>query len=186
VTVVAPGDDWEAAEATSAMVATPGTCYLRLDRSSAAIAIRPGEEFVLGRARVLRDGEAYTLVSTGGMLGSTMQAADMLDRRGVQCRVLSMHTVRPLDANAVLAAARDTGGVITIEEHVLEGGLGGAVAEVCLEASVRPVVFHRIGIRGGFTSIVGSQEYLRHRNCLDPQAIAAQVLHLHARMQDRL
>lgn len=185
VTVVAPGDDWEASEATAALVATPGTCYLRLDRSTAGAGDRPGERFVLGRARVLRDGDALTLISTGGMLRSTLDAAAILDQREVRCRVLSMHTVRPLDLDAVGAAARETGGIVTIEEHMVDGGLGGAVAEVCLETDLRPALFLRIGIRGGFTSIVGSQEYLRHRTCLDPQSIAAQVLHLRAGLGTR-
>jgi transketolase len=82
-----------------------------------------------------------------------------------------MHTVSPLDADAVVAAARETGGIVTVEEHTINGGLGGAVAEACLEMGVVPRNFGRIGLRHGFTSIVGSQEFLRMKYGLDTQSI---------------
>jgi transketolase len=91
---------------------------------------------------------------------------------GINCRVLSMHTINPLDIGAVLAAARETGGIVTVEEHTTMGGLGGAVAEACLDHGVSPRGFARLGVRGGFTSIVGNQEYLRARYGLDRIAIA--------------
>lgn len=175
ITVVAPGDDWEAAEATAALVQQPGTCYLRLDRSSAGSTARSGEVYALGQARVLREGGDITLISTGGMLGTVLAAAESLERRTIHARVLSMHTVRPLDQTAVLAAAAETGGIVTVEEHVVEGGLGGAVAECCLEHEIRPRVFRRLGVRQGFASVVGSQEYLRRRTHLDAESIASQV-----------
>lgn len=167
VTVVAPGDDWEAAEATSALVRTPGTCYLRLDRSSAGNTSRPGERFVLGQARTVREGTALTLITSGGILKPAMDAAEVLAAEGTECRVLSMHSLKPFDHDAILCAAKETGALITIEEHVVEGGLGGAVAETCMEAGVYPPAFRRIGLRGGFASVVGSQDYLRTRYKMD-------------------
>jgi transketolase len=175
ITVVAPGDDWEAAEATSALVERRGTCYLRLDRSSAGSTARPGEVYELARARMLREGRDVTLITTGGMLGPVLAAAQALEQRSIQARVLSMHTVRPLDEAAVLAAAEETAAIVTIEEHVVHGGLGGAVAECCLERGARPRVFQRLGVPDEFTSIVGSQEYLRRRFCLDPDSVASRV-----------
>jgi transketolase len=178
ITVVAPGDDWEAAEATEAVAGTPGTCYLRLDRSSAPVSQRAGESFALGRARMLRDGPDLTLITTGGMLGEVLAAAQLLDSQHIRCRVLSMHTLKPLDADAVLAAAADTGGIVTIEEHMAEGGLGSAVGEALLDGGGRPGVFHRIAVRGGFVSVVGSQSYLRAEHGLDAPSIARQVQRL--------
>jgi transketolase len=179
VTVVAPGDDWETEHAVPALAATPGTTYLRLDKSSAGRTDRPGERFELGKARRLRDGDDLTLVAAGGILGVALAAADELrDRHGVQCRVLSMHTIVPLDADALLDAARSTGGVVTVEEHTVHGGLGGAVAETLLEAGVAPRVFHRVGLRAGFSSVVGSQDYLRSVYDLDQPAIVATVRRL--------
>lgn len=178
LTVVSPGDDWETMESVQALVDTPGTCYLRLDKSSAGDTSTPGERFQLGRARQLRDGDDLTLIATGGILGVVLAAYETLERQGIRCRVLSMHTIKPLDQHAVLAAARDTGGIVTVEEHTVDGGLGGAVAEVCLEQGAIPAVFHRIGLRAGFSSVVGSQDYLRRIYEMDEAAIVGRVTSL--------
>ena len=172
MTVVAPGCLWEVEGATTALATTPGTAYLRLDKSSAGNTGGPGEVFQLGQARRLREGDAITLITAGGILGVVLATADRLAAQGISCRVLSLHTLRPLDTDELLAAARETGGIITIEEHVVEGGLGGAVAECCLEAGGPVRRFARIGIRGGqFASVVGSQDYLRTVYGLDGAAI---------------
>jgi transketolase len=113
VTVVAPGDVWEAEEATSALVRTPGTCYLRLDKSAAPTATAPGERFVLGQARTLRQGSDLTVVGCGGILGEALVAAGRLAGHGVEARVLSLHTLKPIDRDAILAAARETGGIVS-------------------------------------------------------------------------
>jgi transketolase len=82
-----------------------------------------------------------------------------------------MHTLKPIDGDAILAACRETGGVVTYEEHTLEGGLGSAVAEVCVDAGVFPRGFRRLALREGFSAVVGSQEYLRTRYGLDEDAV---------------
>jgi transketolase len=173
--VVAPSDIDEAKGATKAIAAWEGPAYLRIDKSSAP-STAGAEPFQLGRARKLRDGKDITLVSTGGLTGEALRASDNLAEQGISCRVLSMHTIKPLDTAALLSAAAETGGIVTIEEHSVEGGLGGAVAEVLLESCARPRVFRRIGLRAGFSSVVGSQEYLRHIYDLDADAIARQTL----------
>jgi transketolase len=171
ITVVAPGCLWETEEATSALAATPGTCYLRLDKSSAGRTQRTGEKFKLGQIRTLREGKDVTLAATGGILGATLKAADVLAELGIESRVLSVHTLRPFDEKTLLRACKQTGGLVTIEEHVVQGGLGGLVAETCLEAGVAPRAFRRVGLRAGFSSIVGSQEYLRGHYGMDIDAI---------------
>jgi transketolase len=174
IPVIAPGCDWEAAEAVDALIGTPGTCYLRLDKAPAHSTARGGEQFQLGKARRLREGDDVTLIATGGILGVALMTADQLAaERNIKCRVLSMHTVSPLDVNAVVAAARETGGIVTIEEHTANGGLGGAVAEACLDHGASPRGFGRVALRHGFSSIVGSQEFLRSRYGIDGASIAA-------------
>ncbi|MEO7086929.1 MAG: transketolase C-terminal domain-containing protein [Gemmatimonadaceae bacterium] len=175
VTVVAPGDDWETAQSVSALVAQRGTTYLRLDKSTAGRTEREGEVFQLGHARRLREGSAATIVSTGGILATVLKAADQLAAEGIVCRVLSMHTIKPLDTESLIAAARETGGIVTVEEHVVEGGLGGATAEALLDAGVMPNGFSRIGLRGGFASVVGSQSYLRSEYGMAESDIIAAV-----------
>jgi len=173
ITVLSPGCLWEVEGATEAIVRTPGVCYLRLDKSSAGRTNADGETYQLGRMRVVRDGNDVSLLATGGILGATLRAAERLALEGISARVVSVHTIRPFDADTLLRACRETGGIVTVEEHVVDGGLGGLVAETCLEAGVVPHGFHRIGLRAGFSSIVGSQEYLRTRYGLDEAAIAA-------------
>lgn len=175
LTVVSPGDDWEVAEAVPALAATPGTTYLRLDKSSAGNTQGPGERFVLGKARQLRDGADVTLAVTGGILGAVLRAVEELSVLGVSCRVLSVHTIKPLDVDALAAAARETGAIVTVEEHTVDGGLGGAVAESLLEAGAPPKLFYRIGLRAGFSSVVGSQDYLRTIYGMDAASIVARV-----------
>ncbi len=173
VTVFSPCDDWETAEATSAMLRTPGVCYLRLDKSTAGNTGKAGERFVVGKARRLREGSDLTLIATGGVMEEVLAAAERLDGDGIASRVLSVHTLKPFDRDEVLAAAHETGGIVTIEEHVLEGGLGSAVAEACLDGGVSPKRFRRLAIRGGFTSIVGSQAFLRAQHGLEAKSIVS-------------
>lgn len=176
LTVLTPGTRWEAEEATEVVAQTRGTCYLRLDKSFGEETVSGGEPFCLGRSRLFRQGEAATIIAMGGVLGEALAAADVLVERGVRCRVLSMTTMKPFDGAAVVSACRETGGLVTVEEHVLEGGLGSAVAETCFDEGVWPRRSARLGLRGGFSSIVGSQEYLRQQYGIDRRAIEKAVL----------
>ncbi len=171
VTVVAPGDTWEAAEATEAIAARPGVCYLRLDKSAAPLREANRDQFILGKARLLRQGSDVTIASTGGILGEVLRAADALNSVGISTRLLSVHTVSPLDNDALFAACRETGGIVTVEEHTATGGFGSAVAEVFVEGDVRPRAFKRVALRGGFSSHVGTQEFLRERHDVSASAI---------------
>ena len=175
ITVLSPCDLWEADQATRAVASRSGPALLRLDKSAAPESVRPGESFQLGKARAIREGRDVTLVATGGILGEAMAAAHLLRLQAIHCRILSMHTLKPLDIEALCAAATETDGIVTVEEHTVEGGLGGAVAENLLEAGVIPRFFLRVGLRGGFSSIVGSQQYLRKVYSLDAQSIARAV-----------
>ena len=161
MTVIAPSDPWEATEAIVALIDRPGPAYLRIDKSVSGFEVRPGESFNIGRARLLRDGGDMTLIGVGGILSEALSAADRLAEYGIECRVLSMHTIKPLDREAVLAAASETGGIITLEEHSVIGGLGSAVAEICLEAGSALSTFRRIGLNDVYADIVGDQQYLR-------------------------
>jgi transketolase len=137
--------------------------------------------FVLGNALCVREGKDATLISTGGLLGVAVETAQRLSEKGVGTRVLSMHTLKPLDTQAVLAAARETPLILTIEEHSIIGGLGSAVAEVLAEAPGSGVAFKRIGLPSQFSPYIGSQDYLRQRHGLTAEAIseyAAGVLQL--------
>jgi transketolase len=161
MTVVAPGDPVETALATRAIIEWPGPCYMRLGKAQEPVVHKTSPDFQIGKAIVVRDGSDVTLIATGGILFNTVQAADELAQQGIQARVLSMHTLKPLDTEAVLAAAQQTKAIITVEEHSLIGGLGSAVAEVLAELGNSHTTFRRIGIKDEFCQQVGSQEYLR-------------------------
>ena len=131
--VVNPCDGPEMRRAVKALLDYDGPAYLRLGRMAVESVTdeTPGYEFTLGKAAMLRDGADVTLAATGLMVQRAMTAAEMLAAKGVSARVLDFHTIKPLDTEAVLAAARETGCIVTSEEHSVIGGLGSAVASVC-------------------------------------------------------
>jgi transketolase len=174
--VVAPGDPVETRLATRALIGHQGPAFLRLGRAGEPTVHQAEPVFDLGKAITVRQGTDLTLISTGGMLYDTVQAAEALDELGIQARVLSMHTVKPLDVAAVLAAAQETPAIFTVEEHSIIGGLGSAVAEVLMEAEIRPRRFKRIGLNGNFSSVVGDQEYLRAQYGLDVPGVVRTIL----------
>jgi transketolase len=171
MTVIAPGDPVEAELATRALVEQPGPAYLRLGKSGEPRVHGQNPGFRLGRAILVREGTDVTLVATGTMLWNTVRAAERLAREGIQARVLSMHTLKPLDSEAVIAAARETAAVVTLEEHSVIGGLGSAVAEVLAEYGEFRVPFKRLGIPSEISSLVGSQEYLKDAYSLSVDGI---------------
>ena len=173
--VLSPGDLWEATEAARYLVSHRGPAYLRLDKSYAPATAQRDEAFRPGSIRTVREGSDVTLAATGGILGEALQAADILAGQGIFCRVLSVHTIKPLDTDTLAAAASETGGIISIEEHAVDGGLGGAIAEALMEAGAFPPFFVRMGLRNTFSSVVGSQQYLRKVYSLDAAAIALAV-----------
>ncbi len=178
MTTIVPGDLWDASESAKALVNTEGACYLRLDKSHAPRTPDKEGEFKIGKSRRLLEGKDLTLISSGGILGVTLLAAQQLKEKGIHCRVENMHTLNPIDEAAIVAAANETDGIITIEEHTVKGGLGGAVAEICLEKGNCPKFFHRIGIRSEMTSIAGSQNYLRQAHNMDENAIVSTAIKL--------
>jgi transketolase len=179
MTVVAPGDPVESRLATQAIVAHSGPCYLRLGADPLGekalqepIVHKADPAFVLGRAIPVREGKQLTLMSTGGMLKTVVEAAEELAGDGIEAAVLSLHTVKPIDQEAILAAADKTRLIMTVEEHSLVGGLGSAVAEVLAKARLGRVAFCSLGLEEG-SMRRGSQQHLRELAGLTPESIAA-------------
>jgi transketolase len=130
---------------------TPGPFYVRLGRLAVEDVYGAyGDEisFTLGKANTLREGNDVTLIGTGMMVQHCLQAADMLAAEGITARVLDMHTIKPIDADAIIKASKETGAIVTAEEHSIIGGLGGAVAEVLTESA--PCIQRRIGVKDMF------------------------------------
>jgi transketolase len=174
MTVIAPADPVETRLATRAVAGRPSPCYLRLGKAREAVVHLQEPEFELGKALLARPGIDVTLISTGGMLEETLAVAARLEASGIEARVLSMHTIKPLDADAVRCAAEETGVVVTVEEHSITGGLGSAVAEVVAEAGGN-VRFRRFGVPDELRHAVGSQAHLR-QVCGDLEEVVVSLL----------
>ncbi len=165
MTVLAPGDPVETALATRALVNWPGPCYLRLGKARETVVHQNPPDFAIGRALRLREGRDVTLISTGATLAYTMETAGRLaTQHRIEARVVSMPTLKPLDTAAVAAAAHETGGVVTVEEHSIIGGLGSAVAEVLAELAGAHGPFARFGSPDQIRERIGSQAYLRDQD----------------------
>ena len=147
-TVVAPADETEARQALKAIRDLPGPAYMQITREPSGVLFGPDYRFRLGRAVTVREGADATLISTGVQTTRVVEAADLLAAWGVRVGVLHLPTIKPLDDDAIVAAARATGRVITIEEQSVLGGTGGAVAEVLSERYPVPVT--RLGIMDCF------------------------------------
>src|SRR5712692_9504653 len=173
--VSAPGDPAEAEAATYAVAAHAGPCYLRLGREGESRIHSQGIDFQLGKAIRVRDGDDLTLITTGGLLETGVKVVEILQEKGLRARLLSMHTVKPLDVEAVLSAARETRAVFTLEEHSVIGGLGGAVAETLAESNEGSVIFRRFGLPSAFSSIVGMQEFLRAQYGLSAETLSEAI-----------
>jgi transketolase len=173
--IVAPGDPIEARAATRAIIAHQGPCYVRLGKAGEPVIHSTAIDFELGKAICMREGQDATLISIGGILQNAVRAAERLAQEGIETRLLSMHTLKPLDIEAVLAAARETQAIFTIEEHSILGGLGTAVAEVLAEAEGIKAPLKRIGVPPAFSPHIGSQEYMQQCHGLTDEAITKTV-----------
>lgn len=160
MTIFAPGDPLETRQAVQGAIDTDGPCYLRLGKGGEPMVHDALPAFTVGKAILVRPGTDLTIISTGAMLKPAVDTADALQQEGVSIRVLSMPTLKPLDVEAILEAARETGAVITTEEHSVTGGLGSAVAEVLAEAGIA-CCFRRHGVPDRPYHAIGSQSYLR-------------------------
>ncbi|HIW77792.1 MAG TPA: transketolase family protein, partial [Candidatus Bilophila faecipullorum] len=169
MTVFEPTDSVQLRKALPAVARHEGPVYIRLFRRKAEKVFDDDYVFTLGKADLLRDGSDVTIIASGVCVANALQAAAMLAGEGVSARVLNMHTVKPVDAEAVLRAAEETGAVVTAENHSVIGGLGSAVAEVLAEG--RPAPLERVGVKDHFGQ-VGKAPYLMGVFGITPADIA--------------
>ncbi len=170
MTVIVPADLNETAQAVAVAAAFRGPVFLRLSRMPVPAVHSEDYRFEIGRAARLRDGTDVTLIAAGTMVGRALAAAELLAQEGVSARVLNMATVRPIDRDAIIAAAQETAGIVTVEEHTTFGGLGSAVAEVVV--TTHPVPMRILGFPGVFAP-TGSAAWLFEHFGLTPDGIRA-------------
>jgi len=158
MTVLVPADAAATRAATRAMLAQDGPAYLRTGRPRVPVVYNDGVALEIGRANLLRDGADLTIVACGLMVAAALEAAHVLSGEGVEARVLDMHTIKPLDDDAVERAARETGAIVTAEEHLLDGGLGAAVARSVVGR--HPVPIAMVGIENRYAESGAPQDLL--------------------------
>ncbi len=144
MTIINPADYYEAKKAVAAAAAMYGPVYMRFGRLAVPTVFDDDYKFEIGKANVLKDGTDVTIIATGLMVNEALIAYDMLASEGISARIINMATIKPIDREAIIAAAKDTGVIVTAEEHSIIGGLGSAVTEVVCETVPVPVV--RVGV----------------------------------------
>ncbi|MCP1102660.1 transketolase [Aequitasia blattaphilus] len=171
--ILNPADDVEAKAAVHAAYKHDGPVYLRFGRLAVPVINDHADyKFEIGKAVTLREGTDVTLIATGLPVSNTLEAAEMLAAEGISAEVINMHTIKPIDKDAILASAKKTKKIITIEEHSVLGGLGGAVSEVVAETNAASV--HRIGIEDVFGESGPAVELLKKYG-LDAEGIYKKV-----------
>lgn len=173
MTVLCPADGIETKQAVQAMLELDGPVYIRIGRIEAPTLYDEDYKFELGKIVVMRPGADVTLAAAGTMVGVALEAAKLLAKDGIDARVLNVHTLKPLDEGAILAAARETAGIVTVEEHNIIGGLGSAVAEVVSAAGGGPVV--RVGVADVFGQSSNCYEELLAAYGLTPENVRSKA-----------
>ena len=166
--VICPADANETRQAVFAAAVHPGPVYLRLGRYPVPDLFGPEYKFQIGKAATLRAGNDVTLFATGHMTAKAIEAAEILAQAGIQARVINVSTIKPLDEAAVLQAARETPLLVSIEEHNIIGGLGGAVAE-CVSGQAGMPALLRLGVHDQFGESASGEELLARHRLTGPQ-----------------
>lgn len=175
VAVMAPGDLIEAEEATKAIATYPGTCYLRLGRGGEKQIHDYIDNFRIGKAIKVRDGEKIAIFSTGAIFEEVEGAAGILARQEYHPAVYTFPTVKPIDADVIRSCAQEFDLIVTCEEHNIIGGFGSAVAEVLAEMRQRKACLLRIGMNDGYAELVGNQKYLREQYAMSAEKISLRI-----------
>ncbi len=165
-TVIVPADAAEVAQAVVVAADTPGPFYIRLSRPKTPAVYPKDYGFILGKAVTLRPGDDAAIIAIGIMVAAALEAAENLAQQGIDCRVLSMPTLKPIDKDAIVQAATETGAIVTAEEHLGHGGLGSAVAQVVAEHQPVPMSF--VAIKDTYAKSGKPQELLQRHGLTAP------------------
>ncbi len=171
MTVIVPADASEAGAWVPVIAAYDGPVYLRINRSATLPVHDPSTPLEIGKGIMRREGGDLTIIAAGSLVGRSLVAADQLAARGLQARVLEIHTIKPIDTRLIVQAAMETGAIVTAEEHTILGGLGGAVAEVL--GVHHPVPMAMVGIPDTFTRTAPAPEPLMDAFCMGVDDIVA-------------
>lgn len=175
VVVMAPGDLVEAEECTKALAAYQGTAYLRLGRGGEKRIHEKIEDFQIGKAIKVKDGERIAIFSTGAIFEEVQEAYDLLEKDGYHPAVYTFPTVKPIDKEVIEECSKEFNLIVTCEEHNIVGGFGSAVAEVMAEMRQKKAYLLRVGINDEYSVKVGNQKYLRQQYGIDGAGIVRKI-----------
>ena len=173
LTILCPASPLEVKKATRAAYEHEGSVYLRLGTNREPEIYKDDYEFQIGKAITLRDGRDITLIGTGSILKDVLDAAQQMQREGIDTRVIDMHTIKPIDKEVIIKAVEETGKIVTVEDHNTIGGLGSAVAEVVAEHG-KSVQFKRLGL-GGFSNGYGTYMQIKEQNGIGIRMICDEI-----------
>lgn len=176
IVVMAPADLVEAQECTKALARTKGTAYLRLGRGGEKRIHESIENFEIGKALKIHDGKRVAIFSTGAIFDEVSDAYDELRANGFQPAVYTFPTVKPIDKDVIEQVSREFELLVTVEEHNVVGGFGGAVAEVMAEMDHKTAKLLRVGLDDEYSVYVGDQKYLRQRHGMDAKTIVNRII----------
>ena len=171
MTVISPADATEMALATRAILEFDGPVYMRTGRSPSARIFGDDHSFTIGKGQVIRQGDDLTIIACGTEVARALAAADLLAGDGIRARIVNMATIKPIDADLVAACARETGAIVTAEDHNIHGGLGGAVAEAL--AATHPCPMEFVGVKDVFGASGEPEELAHHYEIAAPHIAAA-------------
>lgn len=175
MTILSPADALEARYVTYAAAKSCGPVYIRLATGGSPAIYKNEYSFKLGKAVTLKEGNDLTIISSGGIIYEVLKAVEKLETLGISVRLINVHTIKPIDKEAILKAANETKAILTIEEHAIEGGLGSAVSEVVLEGNNKPVRFKRLGLNNVFPSGYGTYDDMKQINGLSEKDIVREA-----------
>lgn len=171
IITISPADAIETEKATRAMVDICGPVYMRLGRAPFPVITKNSDSFVVGRANILREGKDLAMIATGLLVSESLKAADVLAKEGIEARVINMHTIKPIDQETIINAAKETGAIVTAEEHQVNGGLGSAVAEVLVKNF--PVPLEMVAVNDTFGESGDEEGLLKKYHLKDVDIVEA-------------
>lgn len=175
MTILSPSDPTEMEQLMEQSCKTKGPAYIRLDKSDRDLHILE-KKVVLGKPSVIKKGKDGVVISAGSYAGTAMNAASKLEEQGLNLKVISLHTLKPVDEKSLLKEIKGYKNIFTAEEHRLMGGLGSIVAEILLKNGVKNVNLNTIGIEDIYSPVVGKQDYMRKYYKVDQDAVAKKIL----------
>jgi len=171
IIVLSPVDAIETRKATMAMADIQGPAYMRLSRVAFPIITKESGPFIVGKANIMREGKDVTIIACGLMVSESLKAAEALKQDGIQVKILNMHTIKPIDEKAIIGAAKETKAIVTAEEHQINAGLGGAVAEVL--SRNYPVPLEMVAVADTFGESGSAEELLEKYHLKDKDIVTA-------------